>query len=149
VGYPSPETSARSAGVLIHSAFADSALGVAALVAGADGLLGTRALGEELCGAIREPASGRRYLPKVESSVALAMRSQLRPSDQAMFGMPLAGFLPDEIVDRLAICRDELDHRRGIMLLALGPAAPSVRGNNADAPLDYEWPRRRFGHGVT
>jgi DNA-binding NarL/FixJ family response regulator len=133
--------------VLIYSAFADSALGVAALVAGADGLLGKGSLGEELCIAIRRLAGGRQYLPAIPLSVAQAMRSQLSPSDQAIFGMLLASVPPDEIVDRLGIGPDELDDRRGIMLVALAPAAPSVQGN-AYAPLDYERPRRRSGNGV-
>jgi DNA-binding NarL/FixJ family response regulator len=133
--------------VLIYSAFADSALGVAALVAGADGLLGKGSLGEELCIAIRRLAGGRQYLPAIPLSVAQVMRSHLSPSDQAIFAMLQADVPPDEIVERLGIGPDELDDRREIMLLALAPAAPSVQGN-AYAPLDYERPRRRSGHGV-
>jgi DNA-binding NarL/FixJ family response regulator len=133
--------------VLIYSAFADSALGVAALVAGADGLLAKGSLGDELCNAIRRLAGGRQNLPAIPLSVAHAMRSQLRPSDQAIFGMLMAGVPPEGIVDRLSISRDELDDRRGIMLVALAPADPRVQGN-AHAPVDYERPRRGSGNGV-
>ena len=134
--------------VLIYSAFADSALGVAALVAGADGLLGKGSLGEELCNAIRRLARGRQYLPPIPLSVAQAMRSQLRPSDQAIFGMLLAGVEPGEIVDRLTIGLDELDDRRGIMLLAIAPSTGSSDMAKTHAPLAYERPRRRAGYGL-
>jgi DNA-binding NarL/FixJ family response regulator len=127
---------------LIYSAFADSALAVASLVAGADGLLSKASLGAELSDAIRRLAGGRQSLPAIPLSVARAMRSQLRPSDQAIFGMLLAGVEPDEIAERLAIRLDELDDRRGSMLHALAPAAASSVPDNARAPLAYE-PRKR------
>jgi DNA-binding NarL/FixJ family response regulator len=136
--------------VLIYSAFADSALAVAAVVAGADGLLAKTSLGEELCDAIRRVARGRQNLPAIPPAVAHAMRSQLRPADQAIFGMLLAGLSAAEIVDRLRITAKELDDRRGLMLRAIAPPAGSRTAAASGAPLDYERPRRRarYGRGV-
>ena len=65
--------------VLVYSAFADGALAVNALIAGADGLLGKHELGEEICSAIRRLAHGRHNLPAVTSSIADTMRSRLQP----------------------------------------------------------------------
>lgn len=132
--------------VLIYSAFADSALAAAALVAGADGLLSKTSLGEELCDAIRALARGRRYLPAIPQTVAQALCSQLQPGDRAIFGMLLADVEPDEITERLRMPLGQLDDRRGIMLRALAPT--SRMRSEADAPLDYERPRRQARHKV-
>ena len=138
----------RALRVLIYSAFADSVLAVAALVAGADGLVGKGALGPELCNAIRRLARGRQNFPAIPLSVEQAMRSQLTLSDQAIFGMLLAGVEPDVIAERFAIGLGELDYRRGIMLLAIAPAAASSVTGSAHAPVDHERQRRRVGHVV-
>jgi DNA-binding NarL/FixJ family response regulator len=130
--------------VLIYSAFADGALAVTATIAGADGLLGKHELGQELCRAIRRLAAGQHHLPAVTQPLARAMRAQLEPRDQAIFGMLLHGIPHDEIAVALRITPEELLTRRSIMLGSLtrgwthsGPAA------GAGIPLDYERPRRR------
>jgi DNA-binding NarL/FixJ family response regulator len=127
--------------VLIYSAFADRALAVAAMVAGADGLLGKASLGDQMCFAIRRLASGRRHLPAINASVARAMRSRLDTGDQAISGMLVCGFDPAQIAEQLAITLHELDVRRSIMLRLLGlPPVPSGSAGAARAPLDYERP---------
>jgi DNA-binding NarL/FixJ family response regulator len=128
----------RPPSVLIYSAFADEALAAAAIVAGADGLLGKRALGDELCNTVRRLASGRHSLPKVSRSIVQAMGSRLDPEDQAIFGMLLHGVDQDVVAKRLAVSASELDARRGRMLLALAPktGTSSLLGG-AHAPLDY------------
>lgn len=130
--------------VLIYSAFADAALAVTAIIAGADGLLGKDELGDELCRAIRRLARGQHRLPAITESVAKVMRSQLEPRDQAIFGMLMHGLSTEAIAEDLGISTDELHARRSIMLGALKrdqhsnwPPAP------ASAPLDYERPARR------
>lgn len=132
--------------VLIYSAFADSALAAAALIAGADGLLSKTSLGEELCDAVRELSHGRRYLPSVPQPISSALCSQLASGDQAIFQMLLADVEPAEIAERLEISEAQLDDRRGVMLRTLAPAA-SVRSVTG-APLDYERPRRRAEYGL-
>ncbi|HUO73564.1 MAG TPA: response regulator transcription factor [Solirubrobacteraceae bacterium] len=133
----------RAPRVLIYSAFADGALAVAAIVAGADGLLGKAALGEELCARIRELARGRKSIPAITPSIAQALRSQLRPSDQAILGLLLHGVDPDEIAELLGIGRAELEARRSTMLRAVASNADDERMSaRANAPLDYDRPRR-------
>jgi two-component system, NarL family, response regulator DevR len=129
--------------VLVYSAFADGALAVTALIAGADGLLGEQVLGQELYRAIRRLTRGQHHLPAITSSVAQVMRSGLEPRDQAIFGMLLHGIDPDTIAERLAITDDELHARRSTMLRSLKPARPpSALPTGARAPLDYERPKR-------
>lgn len=130
--------------VLIYSAFADGALAVTALIAGADGLLGKHELGQELCRAIRRLARGQQHLPAITPSVAQVMRSQLEPQDQAIIGMLLHGIAAQTIAARLGLDEDELHARRSVMLRSLKPAPPpSALPAGACAPLDYERPQRR------
>jgi DNA-binding NarL/FixJ family response regulator len=133
--------------VLIYSAFADAALAVAALIAGADGLLGKHELGEELCRAIRRLARGRHRLPAISTTVAKVMRGQLEPRDHAIFGMLLHGVDSGEVAERLGITVNELQARREAMLRSLSPARdPAAFRPGSRAPLDYERPiRRRSG----
>jgi DNA-binding NarL/FixJ family response regulator len=46
--------------ILLYAAFADEALAIAAVVAGADGVLGISSIDEELCVAIRRLVGGHR-----------------------------------------------------------------------------------------
>lgn len=133
--------------VLIYSAFADGALTVMALVAGADGLLGKHDIADELCGAVRRLARGDHHLPAVSSSIAHAMRCRLAPRDQAIFGMLLHGVAPDVISERLGITLEELHSRRSHMLRSFKPARPpSALPTATRAPLDYERRRRSTAH---
>ncbi|MGH2868493.1 MAG: response regulator [Solirubrobacteraceae bacterium] len=132
-----------TARALVYSAFADGALAITALVAGADGLLGKHELGDELCHAVRRVANGHPNLPAISQSVAHVMRSRLEPRDQAIFGMLLHGVSPGIIAERLGITPQELQARRALILRSLKPT-PSVSGlpAGARAPLNYERPRR-------
>jgi DNA-binding NarL/FixJ family response regulator len=138
----------RPPSVLIYSAFADEALAVAAIVAGADGLLSKGALGEELCDQIRRLARGGRRLPSITRGVSLAMESRLEAVDRPIFGMLLNGDHPRAIAWRLSISDEELAERRARMLLALTPkvAHPGVLPGTR-APLDYEPLRTRLSRG--
>ncbi|HET6869773.1 MAG TPA: response regulator transcription factor [Solirubrobacteraceae bacterium] len=130
--------------VLVYSAFADGALAVMALVAGADGLLGKHELADELCCAIRRLARGQHNLPAVSPSIAHVMRSQLEPQDQAIFGMLLHGIAPEAIAERLETTHEDVHARRLLMLRSFKPARPpSVLPMATRAPLDYERARRR------
>lgn len=133
-----------TARALVYSAFADGALAVTALIAGADGLLGKHELGEELCKAVRRVARGQQNLPAISQSVAHVMRSRLQPADQAIFGMLLHGIAPEDIAERLGLTPRELQIRRATILGALKPT-PALSGlpAGARAPLDYERATRR------
>lgn len=129
--------------VLVYSAFADAALAVAALVAGADGLLSKHELGDELCKTIRRLARGRAYVPAIPSAVAHAMGARLESRDQAIFAMLLYGIDPITISERLSITEQELASRRASMLRSLRPRGAELgRSAECAAPLDYERPAR-------
>jgi DNA-binding NarL/FixJ family response regulator len=134
---PAPRT-------LVYSAFADSALAVAAIIAGADGLLGKHELGDELCDAIRRLASGRQYLPAIAPAVARAVSARLDLQDRPIFGMLMHGVAPDAIAERLSITPEQLEIRRAAMVRSLTPTRRRpVLPTDDSAPLDYERPRRR------
>ncbi|HJS94290.1 MAG TPA: response regulator transcription factor [Solirubrobacteraceae bacterium] len=130
--------------VLIYSAFADSALAVAAIVAGADGLLPKATLGEELTIAVRRLVHGRQYFPAIPASVAAALSARLAPADQAIVSMLIHGTPADEIASRLEITPGELETRRQLIVRAIAP-----KGARAGVPpgsglvLDYDRPLRR------
>jgi two-component system response regulator DevR len=136
--------------VLIYSAFADAALTVAAIVAGADGLLSKTALGEELCVVIRRLFGGRSYFPVPPPSVVAAMSSQLEPQDRAILTMLTHGLAPAEISSRLGLTAAELDLRRKAIVRTIAPKASRLRlVASAHAPLDYERARRRRRYPAT
>ncbi len=129
--------------VLIYSAFADAHLAVAALVAGADGLLAKTTLAEELSVAIRRLACGRQYFPAIPPSVAAALCARLKPVDQAISSMLIHGVPPAEIGERLGLAPQELEAHRGSILQTIAPrTARSSVLDAARGPLDYDRPRR-------
>lgn len=105
--------------VLVYSAYADSALAVRALVAGADGLVSKGSLGTEVSWAIHAVAKGRRVLPPVAPEIAEAMRARLDSEDQPLLGLLLSETPEDEIARVMRITPDALAVRRRRMLEAL------------------------------
>jgi DNA-binding NarL/FixJ family response regulator len=129
--------------VLVYSAFADSVLAAAAVVAGADGLLGKRAIAEEVMIAIRRLFHGRRYFPAIPDSTIALLRSRLLSRDQAIFSMLVDGLVSEEIGSRLGISRAALDARRQVILRAIAPGrAGAGLPDPQHPPLDYDRPRR-------
>lgn len=128
--------------ILIYSAFAESALAVTAILAGADGLLGKNTLGDMLCTAIRQLARGLHCFPAVTPSVARAMASQLDERDQAIFGMLLHGIEPEAIAEQLGLPADQMHGRRAEILRRL-KREPQREVDGSRAPLDYDRPLRR------
>jgi DNA-binding NarL/FixJ family response regulator len=128
-----------AARVLVYSAFADAALAVAALVAGADGLLGKHVVGDELCDVIRRLARGRPHFPAIPPAVAQAMGARLGSRDQAIFAMLLYGVDSTKIAERLSITEQELAGIRVSMLRMLRPREAELGASAQRAvPLDYE-----------
>jgi DNA-binding NarL/FixJ family response regulator len=107
--------------VLIYSAFADTALAVAAIAAGADGLLAKATLGEELTIAVRRLVHGRQYFPAIPASVAAALSARLEPRDQAVLSMLIHGVGAGEIGSRLGMTPGELGARRQLITRAIAP----------------------------
>jgi DNA-binding NarL/FixJ family response regulator len=129
--------------VLIYSAFADTALAVAAIVAGADGMLSKATLGEELTIAIRRLVNGRQYFPAIPESIQGALSARLEPTDRAIFSMLVHGIGTGEITSRLAIAPTELEARRQLIMRTIAPKATRSAGAaGAGAPLDYDRPLR-------
>jgi DNA-binding NarL/FixJ family response regulator len=136
--------------VLIYSAFADTALAAASLVAGADGLLRKTALAEELCIAIRRLFHGRGYFPAIPDATVAALRLRLDPRDRAIFSMLVSGAHPREVRARLGIGAEELWARRSAIVRATAPGAVRSRLEGPpQAPLDYERRRRRSRYSPT
>jgi DNA-binding NarL/FixJ family response regulator len=130
--------------VLIYSAFADTALAVAAIVAGADGMLSKTTLGEELTVAIRRLVHGRQYFPAIPESITAALSTRLAPGDQAIFSMLIHGLGGAEIASRLGIAPTELEARRHLILRMIAPkAARADVTAAARSVLDYDRPLRR------
>jgi DNA-binding NarL/FixJ family response regulator len=130
--------------VLIYSAFADAALAVAAIVAGADGLLSKATLGEELTIAVRRLVHGRQYFPAIPASTAAALSTGLAPHDQAILSMAIHGVPAGEIASRLQMTPGELEARRQLIVHAIAPKGARGGAAPGSGPaLDYDRPLRR------
>jgi DNA-binding NarL/FixJ family response regulator len=128
--------------VLIYSAFADTALAVAAIAAGADGLLPKATLGEELTIAVRRLVHGRQYFPAIPAPIAAALSVHLEPRDQAILSMLIHGVRAGEIASRVGITRGELEARRQLIVHAIAPKGAGVPAGSG-VVLDYDRARRR------
>lgn len=130
--------------VLIYSAFADTTLAVAAIVAGADGMLPKATLGEELTIAVRRLVHGRQYFPAVPASIAAALSARLSPHDQAILSMLIHGVAAGEIASRLGISPGDLEARRQLIVRAIAPTRAQTGVPPASGlVLDYDRPLRR------
>ena len=105
--------------VLVFSAYADERLGLAALVAGADAILGKNTLGLELCYLIDALARGERCRFQISTGVLASVGEELEPQDRPILGMLAAGTDPGEIAGVLGLTDDQLSARRSAMLKAL------------------------------
>ena len=142
--WPSPPA------VLIYSAFASGALVAAAVVAGADGLLGKTTLGEELPVAIRRLFHGGQYFPSVPQSLTAALRARVEACDQAVFSMLMHGVGADEVAERLGLTPTELEaHRQSIVHRAEGRTRASGRLPRCSARLRARAPSMAAGFRTT
>jgi DNA-binding NarL/FixJ family response regulator len=115
--------------VVIYSAFADEALVLPAVVAGACGLIGKVSDPADLCEAVRAAGDGERRLPTVSPSVGAIQAARLATEDLPILGMLRHGVAPDEIGQTLGVDDTTLVSRRWAMLEALSPAP-----DHRDAP---------------
>jgi DNA-binding NarL/FixJ family response regulator len=113
--------------VLIFSAYADERLELAALIAGADAVLGKNILGLELCQRIATMARGGRPRFSVTPGALAAIGEELEVRDRPILGMLAAGTHPREIANVLGLDENELDVRRSSMLGRL-KAPPRLSG---------------------
>jgi two-component system, NarL family, response regulator DevR len=109
-------TAASPPRVLVFSAYADERLGLAALVAGADAILGKNTLGLELCYLIEALARGERRRFPISTRVLASVGEELEVEDRPILGMLAAGTDPGEIAAVLGLTDDELSARRSAIL---------------------------------
>jgi DNA-binding NarL/FixJ family response regulator len=102
--------------VLLYSAYADSAMVVPAILAGADGLMNKSAPAPELFDALRAVARGDRVLPPVPRALLEAAGGRVAPEDQPILAMMLDGTSPAEVADTLRVDRREVSHRIDAMI---------------------------------
>jgi DNA-binding NarL/FixJ family response regulator len=109
----------RPPAVLIYSAYTDSVLAAAAVVAEADAIVSKGGLGSELATAIRHVLGGSRSLPPLPAWLGDALRARLDHEQQAIFGLLLAGIGSDETARTLELSDAELEGQLWAMLHAL------------------------------
>jgi two-component system response regulator DevR len=111
--------------VLIYSAYADQRLELAALVAGADGILSKAVLGAELCDRVKALAHSPSGSFSVSAATLAAASHQIDIDDRPILGLLAAGTPPDEIASVLSVSEEWLEARRWAMLECLrgGPRA--------------------------
>jgi DNA-binding NarL/FixJ family response regulator len=88
-------------GVLLYSAYADSALVVPAILAGADGLLNKSAPAPELFDALRAVARGDRVLPPVPRALLEAAGQRVDAGDLPILAMLVDGASLADVADAL------------------------------------------------
>jgi DNA-binding NarL/FixJ family response regulator len=105
--------------VLIYSAYADPALVVPALVAGADGIVQKSSPARELFAAIHELAGGGTQMPPVIPELLEAARAAVNAADRWVLDL-LVELTPRwEIASALEVPTPEIDARAGRMLARL------------------------------
>jgi DNA-binding NarL/FixJ family response regulator len=125
----------RAPAVVIYSAFADEALALPAVVAGADGLVGKSSDPAEVSDVVRAVAGGARRLPPVSPQVDSDLGARLAPEDLPILGMLRHGVPAHEVAATLGIDGRELATRRWAMLEVLTAAPERIEERRLAAPL--------------
>lgn len=113
-------------GVVIYSAYADTALAVPAVVAGADGVVNKGAPAEELFDVIRTAARGDSVLPPLSGELLAAASARLDEADLPILGMLIDRTPGPEIAAVLGLEGSVLARRMERMLQRLRLAPPST-----------------------
>jgi len=118
------KTTLPSTAVLVYFDSVDDDLVTTALVAGADGVLGTEAGADELCETLCATARGERHLPSVSPQALTAAGSRLDPSDLPIFAMLRHRTPPAEIARTLGTNIRRVSERRWAMLERMSARPP-------------------------
>lgn len=110
--------------VVLHSAFADGTLTLAAVLAGADGVVSKGAPGRELAEAIRAVAAGQTAMPEVDEEIVRSGAEMLDADDLPILDLLVHGTPRAEVARRLRLDGAALRARLRRMLDAL--RSPSV-----------------------
>jgi two-component system, NarL family, response regulator DevR len=119
--------------VLIYSAYADERLGVAARVAGADGLLGKNASAIDLVQAIRNVHGGTQLFERIGPDDVQQAMQLLDQQEAQILEMLLRGTPPSEIAVALGVPLASVDRRVSDILDCLCVESPVAA---ADEPCD-------------
>jgi len=150
---------ANAPGVLLYSAFADTQLAVAALVAGAGGICSKERGDLDLWDAVRAVAAGVPALPAIRPDAMRAIGSALDEEDLPIVAMLIDRVAPEEIAVMLGVSRGWLEARRWAILQQLmeprhtDAQAPHVDsdstttdGRKPREPIRADSPRRSIRH---
>jgi DNA-binding NarL/FixJ family response regulator len=121
--------------VVIYSAFADEALALPAMVAGADGLVAKSSDPAEVSDVLRAVGAGERCLPPVSPQVDRDLGSRLAPEDLPILGMLRHGVPAPEVAATLGIDGGELATRRWAMLELLTAAPERIEARLIAPPV--------------
>jgi DNA-binding NarL/FixJ family response regulator len=110
--------------VLLYSAYADPALVVPALVAGADAVVHKGAPARELLEAIRAVAAGETRFPTPIPELTQDAAAAVEPDDRPILGLLVDGVPRDQIAVRLGLSAAALEERIDRMLGELGVPIP-------------------------
>jgi two-component system, NarL family, response regulator DevR len=105
--------------VVVYTAFADDAVSLAALVAGAAAIVSKGGLGNELVDAVRTAARGGSVRPRITVDGLVEGAGRLNPDDIPILGMLVHGTSPADVGEVLGVHERELAGRRRRMLAAL------------------------------
>jgi len=109
----------RPPAALVHSAYACPEMTVAALLAGAKGILRKAASAEAVCVTIRAIADGGTVILPLPASAMLALGARLDGGDARLCGMLIDGVPRYEIAARLGISHEWIDARCWAILAQL------------------------------
>jgi DNA-binding NarL/FixJ family response regulator len=118
--------------VLLYSAYADGPLALAAVIAGADGVVHKAALADDLCHAIRVVARGGAAVPAISPASHAMVAECLEVDDLPILGMLVAGTEPDDIADVLGVQPAWLAARRWAMVERLRRVSSRRVGSPAE-----------------
>lgn len=107
--------------VLIYSAYADAALAIPALAAGADGIASKAADADELFEAIRMVARGNSVLPPVPRELLEQATEKLDSDELPIFGMLMDGTSSGEIGGVLGVSGSDVVERTRSIIRKLRP----------------------------
>lgn len=114
-----------SPSILIRSAHADERLALAAMIAGADGLVPENASAQELTHAIRQVSAGGRVTPEISLPILREAQETLGPEDWLIVAMLLNPTLKREATMTLRIDDGALTRRVQSILGLLSARSPA------------------------
>lgn len=110
------KASVSAPSVILYSAFADDAMTIPAIVAGADGILDKSAPAREVFAAIHDVVDGRNAQPPVTRDQLLAASAVLDAEDLPILSMLVEGTTPVAIAEALRVDHRTLHRRTGRIL---------------------------------